>query len=225
VFTRALSPQEGKKLAELLHQKCGGDHGTKDIAHVWRLPGTKNIPNETKLKRGRPKEPQAVELTGGSGEAIDPDALRRVLLAMSDHPDRQAKGNGHDSAGAEAGNWQMRLMTLPQSIRFMITTPPPFGTDRSALAASVITALGNRGWSQADIAAVIRAHPQGVGARYLEEKNGLEADIRRILDKFKTKEDASSPPNDALKITCAADLEMRSTLGCGLTALLWARSD
>jgi hypothetical protein len=86
VFTRLLTPQEGSVLAALLHQKCGGDHGTKDIAHVWRLPGTKNIPGDTKLRRGRPKEPQAVELAGGSGEAVDPDALRKVLMAMPDHP-------------------------------------------------------------------------------------------------------------------------------------------
>jgi hypothetical protein len=23
-----------------LNRKCGGDHGTRDVAHVWRLPGT-----------------------------------------------------------------------------------------------------------------------------------------------------------------------------------------
>ena len=33
VFTLALTPRETTELAELLHRKCGGDHGTKDIAH------------------------------------------------------------------------------------------------------------------------------------------------------------------------------------------------
>jgi AAA domain len=194
VFTRLLTPQEGSVLAALLHQKCGGDHGTKDIAHVWRLPGTKNIPGDTKLRRGRPKEPQAVELAGGSGEAVDPDALRKVLMAMPDHPSHRSMGNGHDHRAVDVGgDWQMALAALPESARFMITSPPTPSTNRSALAASVITILDKLGWSRADIAAVIRANPQGIGARYLEDKNDLEADIRRVLGKFET-ERKNDPP-------------------------------
>jgi RecA-family ATPase len=187
VFNRLLTAQEGDAFAKLLHQKCGGDHGAKDIAHVWRLPGTKNIPSETKIKRGRPKEPQAVELTGGTGEFIDPDALRKALEAMPDHPGyRQSSTNDNADAADDYTNvdWQLALMSLPESTRFMITSPAAPGTDRSKLAASVITTLDRLGWNRAKIAAVIRAHPQGIGARYQEAKNNLEADIRRILDKY-----------------------------------------
>ena len=214
VFPRALTPQEGEKLAELLHQKCGGDSGTADIVHIWRLPGTKNIPTKTKLGRGRPKEPQPVELTGGSGEAVDPDALRKALLAMPDHPSRKPSGNGHDRAHNRArehtaDDWQMAMMILPESVRFMITSPPTPGTNRSALAASVITTLVKLKWSEANIAAVIRAHPQGIGARYLEAKNDLEADIRRIKDKYA--QQAEESPDDKLGTTAATDLKM-----CGI---------
>jgi AAA domain len=217
VFNRLLTPQEGAALAALLHQKCGGDHGTRDIAHVWRLPGTKNIPNETKLKRGRPKEPQAVELTGGTGQAIDPDVLRKALEAMPDHPSHRPStaGNGHDQTTEDDWNnvdWKLALMSLPESTRFMITSPAAPGTDRSALAASVITTLHKLGWNEAKIAAVIRAHPQGIGARYLEGKNNLESDIRRILDKYRQQDwQQAESPGDRLKTGAAGDLEM-----CGI---------
>jgi hypothetical protein len=78
VFKRPLPPAEAKGLAELLHRKCGGDHGTKDVAHVWRLPETMNHPNAAKMARGR-AEPQPIELTGGTFEPIDPDDLRQTL--------------------------------------------------------------------------------------------------------------------------------------------------
>ena len=96
VFSRPVPPEEAEGLAELLHRKCGGDHGTADIAHVWRLPGTRNYPNAAKLARGRPLEPQSVALAGGTFERIDPDQLRRALEMMPDqHPPRRTKGNDH----------------------------------------------------------------------------------------------------------------------------------
>src|SRR5262249_23653008 len=65
VFKKPQPPAAAKQLAELLHRKCGGDHGTADVDHVWRLAGTKNHPNKKKInERGRPPEPQEVKLTG-----------------------------------------------------------------------------------------------------------------------------------------------------------------
>jgi hypothetical protein len=80
IFKRPLPVAAAQKLAELLHRKCGGDHGTGDVAHVWRLPGTKNHPNQKKIDgRGRPVDPQSVVLTGGSMQRIDAEELRRPL--------------------------------------------------------------------------------------------------------------------------------------------------
>ena len=59
-------------LADLAKRKCGGDSGVKDIDHVWRVPSTFNHPNKAKLARGRPKEPQAVELIDGSMRLVIP---------------------------------------------------------------------------------------------------------------------------------------------------------
>lgn len=69
VFDRILSPQEGEKLCELLHRKCGGDLIVKNPAQFFRLPGTLNHPTLTKQKRGRSSIPQPSRIAGGSYNA------------------------------------------------------------------------------------------------------------------------------------------------------------
>jgi hypothetical protein len=41
VLSQPLFAMEAAPFAHLLHRKCGGDAGTRDICHVWRLPGTR----------------------------------------------------------------------------------------------------------------------------------------------------------------------------------------
>ena len=77
-----------------MHRKCGGDHGGKDIAHVWRVPRTSNFPDWRKIERGRPESPQLVELVGWTGEAIDVHVLRAALEAMPDLHAEAKHGRG-----------------------------------------------------------------------------------------------------------------------------------
>ena len=60
LFDKPLSPSEAKPLAVALKKYCNCDHGTADISHVWRIPGTLNWPNKTKLDAGRSPEPWEV---------------------------------------------------------------------------------------------------------------------------------------------------------------------
>lgn len=53
VFDRLVTPDEAKPLARGLKAFCRCDHGTGDIAHVWRIPGTINWPNARKAATGR----------------------------------------------------------------------------------------------------------------------------------------------------------------------------
>lgn len=62
LFDRPLSPAEAKPFAAALKRATGSDHGTADIAHVWRIPGTLNWPNRKKLERGRSPDPVAVKM-------------------------------------------------------------------------------------------------------------------------------------------------------------------
>ncbi|MCA1365940.1 DUF3987 domain-containing protein [Bradyrhizobium sp. BRP14] len=80
LFDRAVSPAEAKPMAAALKRATGSDHGTADIAHVWRVPGTLNWPNKKKLDRGR--SPDAVAVTVSqpwSGDLTSVDDLRTVL--------------------------------------------------------------------------------------------------------------------------------------------------
>jgi Protein of unknown function (DUF3987)/RepB DNA-primase from phage plasmid len=181
-FSHALPPQEAHELAGTLADAIGCDHGTGDVVHIWRVPGTLNWPNRKKLERGRPHEPQPVKVASAwTRELIDPKALKAAVASHST-PDSEPKSNGQDHT---SDTWQLLFATLPETLEKLITSPPLPGEDRSAVAAGVIRSLIGRGWSDAKIAAVITAHPQGVGARYAEGKD-LEADIARLRGKYET---------------------------------------
>src|SRR5262249_31720466 len=136
VFKRPLLPDEAKALAELLHRKCGGDHGTKDVAHIWRLPETMNHPNATKIARGRPAGPQPIKLTGGTFEPIDPDDLRQILETLPDlrlQP-RTTKGKGARSHGPAGDSTDRNkiLSRLPYRLRQLIEQETGVQGDRSS---------------------------------------------------------------------------------------------
>jgi predicted P-loop ATPase len=73
---RALPPSEAKQIAIKLSDAIGGDTGTKDVSHLWRIPGTLNWPSKTKLDRNRSAVPQLVTVKlAWSGETVEPEAL------------------------------------------------------------------------------------------------------------------------------------------------------
>ena len=60
ILDRGIPVDQAKAVAEKLqgYSKC--DFGTKDVCHVWRIPGTLNWPNKKKVSSGRNPEPQMV---------------------------------------------------------------------------------------------------------------------------------------------------------------------
>ena len=55
LFNSPMSPRDAKDLAMKLKRYCRCDHGTADISHVWRIPGTLNWPNrKNSLKDDQP---------------------------------------------------------------------------------------------------------------------------------------------------------------------------
>jgi hypothetical protein len=53
---------EAKPIATRLRDHAKSDHGSLDMAHVWRIGGTLNWPNARKLAAGRPRAPQLVRV-------------------------------------------------------------------------------------------------------------------------------------------------------------------
>jgi hypothetical protein len=73
---RALTRTEAQPFADSLQKYSGCDHGTKDLGHVWRVPGCLNWPNKKKLDSGRPAEPQLVSVVKSwDGSRFDFDGL------------------------------------------------------------------------------------------------------------------------------------------------------
>lgn len=76
LFDRPLPPETAKDIARRLKVTTGSDHGTADIAHIWRVPGTLNWPNKAKIERGRSEEPVPVRVAEPwAGSFTDPAAL------------------------------------------------------------------------------------------------------------------------------------------------------
>ena len=188
VFCRPLLPAEAKELAELLYRKCGGDTGTKDIDHVWRVPGTLNRPTPTKLARGRPEEPQAVRLVGGTMQPVDPDELRRALQSMPDitlaaaKPKKRAAkldGPAAEASPQDAGGSAAELIkSLPKKLLKAIRTEPT--EDRSGYSYRVMCQLFERGLSPADVAK-IALDTASLFARKYVDREDLDAEISRVF--------------------------------------------
>lgn len=84
LFDRPVAPDVAKEIARGLKTATGSDHGTGDIAHVWRVPGTKNWPNAKKLARGRPECPAAVTVSvAWDGALTDPAVLALAVAGQS----------------------------------------------------------------------------------------------------------------------------------------------
>ena len=79
LFEKPVKPETVKALAVDLKKYSNCDHGTKDLCHVWRLPGTLNRPNKKKVDAGRHDSPQEVKIAQGFTGLTDINTLRDKL--------------------------------------------------------------------------------------------------------------------------------------------------
>lgn len=172
VFAQALTPDEGKDLAVLLHKKCGGDFGTKDVAHVWRVPGTLNYPTDAKISRGRPKTPQRVEIAGGSFELIDAGRLRTALDRMPDFKELTHQSGGNSSQ-------QTYSAAIPPWLQLLMQSEQPLG-DRSEHCYRVLQGLFDLGLTDEE---VLAASIEAPFARKYAQRGDLATEIARVRAK------------------------------------------
>lgn len=79
-FSRPVPVEEAEPIARALKAHCRCDHGTADVDHVWRLPGTLNWPNRKKHLEGRPLVPTLVRaVLPWTGAVHDPAALSTLM--------------------------------------------------------------------------------------------------------------------------------------------------
>lgn len=186
-FEAPLTPNAAKGLALKLANAAGCDAGTKDISHVWRIPGTLNWPNFKKVERGRAAAPQLVRVAQQwTGELIPPSLLASL---KSINPPAAAS-----SQPGSSGSVDDLLTRCGAVLRHTLASAPLPQEDRSATAFGVIASFVRKGFTDDDIRSLVEAYPQGIGARYSEGKD-LAADIRRAREKSSSASaPASSPP-------------------------------
>jgi hypothetical protein len=171
LFTRPLPMAEAKALGERLklHARC--DHGTVDMSHVWRAPGTPNWPSEKKLKVGRSPEPQQVRVAQPwDGSLTDPADLDRLLPPL---PVAPAVNIITDSAPID-------LASLSDDLRRLIVDGPAPEDDRSDKFHYVVTTLTEARHSPEAIHGLLAQHPGGVAEKY---KDRLPKEIKRCAAK------------------------------------------
>ena len=105
---QALSTRSRQAVAVRLKSFCGCDHGTVDVSHVWRVPGTLNWPNRKKIAEGRRAVPQLVRvikpLNGQYGLTLEdlaaalppkpePEPNKTKLKANNEQPETDASSS------------------------------------------------------------------------------------------------------------------------------------
>lgn len=174
LFDRPVVPDVAKAMAKGLKAVTGSDHGTADVAHVWRIPGTKNWPNQKKLERGR--SPVPFDVTVGEawdGSLTDPTALAVAVAGQS---------RSIDAAPVD-------LRDLPDVDGLEVTTElaallaaADVG-DRSAHAARVVEKMAFDGHPAEVAAALFLAATGDWLSRYYSEETA-RADFSRLWGKF-----------------------------------------
>ncbi|MBA3517902.1 MAG: DUF3987 domain-containing protein, partial [Rhizobiales bacterium] len=191
IFSEPLTPAEAKPLAEALTNAIGCDYGTKDVCHVWRIPGTLNWPNKKKVVAGRSAIPQLVRVSREWAiDVIQPSDLdERVKQFSRRSPEPVQADHAHRSV--TQSDVAELFSNCRAGLRKLIAAPAYDGEDRSETAASVIWQLMSAGYADQQIVAVIEAHPGGIGARYAEGKD-LPADVTRIRRDWTAKRSAAT---------------------------------
>lgn len=191
IFDRPLTPAIAKPLAKQLRVATGADHGTADICHVWRVPGTRNFPNRKKLDRGRSLEPASVTVAQEwDGSLTDPTELAVALSQFATH--------AKDSATIELGE-------LPD-IDGVVVTPEGAALlgandvgDRSSHAARVVEKLAFDGHT-AEVAAALFLSAHGDWLSRYASEDAARADFSRLWGKFGREPVQSSIAEAAAKL-------------------------
>ncbi|TCK31229.1 DNA primase RepB-like protein [Ancylobacter aquaticus] len=173
-FDRPVAPAVAKAVARGLKTATGSDHGTADIAHVWRVPGTLNWPNATKLARGRSAEPAPVTVAEPwDGTLTDPAALAIAV-------------GGHDTPGDAA---PVTLDDLPEVDGIEVSPDAALLLaacdvgDRSAHAARVVEKLAFDG-HPAEVAAALFLSASGDWLQRYASDVRARTDFARMWGRF-----------------------------------------
>jgi hypothetical protein len=175
LFDRPLTPAEAKPLAAALKKATGSDHGTADVAHVWRVPGTLNHPNAKKLARGRSPDPVPVTVAQEwDGSLTSADELRAALAPWMSAPASASPVSIGDLPEIDG------LEVSPAAAELLAANDVE---DRSIHASRVVEQLAYDGHSAEEALALFLAAAGDWLGRYTTEARA-RADFERLWGKF-----------------------------------------
>lgn len=176
LFDRPVTPAVAKEIAAGLQVATASDHCTKDITHVWRVPGTLNHPNTKKLERGRSPEPQLVRVAQEwDGTFTDPTAL---ALAVA----------GRGASTLETNPVELGELPSVDGIEVSERAAEKLarnlepGEDRSGQAYAVVEQLHFDGHTAEEAAALFVAATGNWTSRYRDEEH-MRGDFSRMWGK------------------------------------------
>lgn len=174
VFDCPLVPAEASSIAAALLAATGGDAGTKDIDHVWRVAGTLNWPNAAKVARGRPFAPQLITVKKAwDGTLIRAADLTAALAARVSIPDINPANASLQSVPVSIASIVDRL---PDWLREKLAKPRG-EQSRSEHIYNVVGDL-KQYVTPYEAFEIIEAHPKGVGEKFAD-RNDLAAEVLR----------------------------------------------
>jgi hypothetical protein len=198
VFNQPIDPRRAKPVAELLKNFAGCDHGTADISHVWRVPGTYNWPNKKKVNQGRSASPQTVEIAQSwDGSLTVFEILEAALNAWEQgkaadcnksnrSTNQQRKTNGDAGGGDRPAE-----DSIPPDLLKLIRDGVEEGR-RSDEFFRAVAELKELGWTIEGIVALFKRYPDGVSAKYVGRiREEVERAYNKIEEQMKPDEGVS----------------------------------
>jgi len=188
LFQEPAAPSRVKRIAELLKDCTGCDHGTADISHVWRVAGTPNSPNKKKVDEGRSASPQIVGIAqrwDGSLTCIETLelVLNEQVKAAEDRTKKARKANGNAGNGGYAGE-----DGIPSDLLKVIRDGVEEGR-RSDEFFRAVAELKELGWTIDGITALFEKHPNGIAAKYAGR---IRVEVERVYKKIEQTEQAAA---------------------------------
>ena len=177
LFDRPVVPADAKPLAECLKAATGSDHGTGDIGHVWRMPGTLNWPNAKKLARGRDASPAPVKVVKAwDGTLLSFEAVSAALSPWQRPPrvEEQPTSDNVDD-GSE----------LPKRLFDLIRDGVEVGR-RSDQFMHAVAWLKDLGWTSPAVHDLFYQHSNGIAEKY-EVEGRLRQEVDRCYGKARCK--------------------------------------
>jgi predicted P-loop ATPase len=205
ILDEAVDRIRGKVLAERLQGYTRCDYGTRDVSHVWRIPGCLNYPNAKKVHQyGRSRDPAVSRIeVPWAGDFTSVSTLTEALRGVDLLSSSKVKGmlwakaesvelpaaKGSTVAAASPIDVGLVVHKLPDKLKARITGAESCG-DRSKDQFYVIRALIECKYSDDVILGVIRAHPNGVGAKFATRS---DADLLKEVQRVRLKPGAAQP--------------------------------